>query len=944
MAPNTPSKRSTIRYAMKGWDELDTVVRIPTVEVSDGIGPNLAEVVDLASALPPINHSGSAYVAAMHAASALVYLVQSGLLPSGSNSWRISCEGRFAIALQAGLLEAQQLLEAIGELYGTQVVAREIRFVDDRPDVVLTWDDCEPWWSPGPASFGARLVRLCPVWLPVKPPLPAPPATWVPPVAGFSDGSLVVALQWAFPHLSKGDRDASFKHGQLEAIRRCLLGQDSLVLLPTGAGKSLIYQLSALLLPGLTIVVSPLVSLIEDQIDNLRRAGIDRAVGLSGAARERGEMALLMAELAAGVHFLCYVAPERLLMRGFRSALAQLAVQMPVPLVVIDEAHVVSEWGHGFRPSYLVVAQTGRRIGRRAIGQSPAIVGLTGTASRAVLRDLQRSLAIHDLDAVIVPGSFDRPELSFEVIRAPSRQKEEALRGVFRFLPQRLGLQPGAFLSPRGDSTSSGIIFCPHASADSPLGIYKVADAVRKATGADTRIYAGSKIAPEERDRSAKGFKNNEFPILAATKAFGMGIDKPNVRYTVHYSLPSSLEAFYQEAGRAGRDQQRAHCVVIASVDDVERGSKFLDPSVPASALWDMQNEVPWGGGDDIVQAMWFHAKDFRGSDADLGPVAELLHEIGELDKARTLDVSYGNDGLTLLQRAIHRLTLLGVVQDCEMHDSRPIMTIAIRSTSEETVRKALHAYVGSYSEARAQRILEELAPTAGLSTTELVLSYARTLVGFVYDTVEASRRAAIRAAWNWSCANTGEDLRRILLDYLQETEFKHAVDTILREAELDFDRWSSLLEEVSSPRDVQELAGAVDRSVVDFPDQPALLAMRAVIACYGAATADDVLSSARAAITAWRDKYAANDASAEVIARFILGNAVRKASPELQLRIVGALVDICGDSLAAWFVDAHPDSPGARAAVPALLQRLIRATDELLVQHQEGNHDRHAA
>lgn len=349
-------------------------------------------------------------------------------------------------------------------------------------------------------------------------------------------------------------RKDMFLEGQLDGIRRAMSGQDALILLPTGAGKSLIFQLAGLLLPGVSVVVSPLVALMEDQLANLRENGIDRCASISSRIRSVTQREQIQSIFGQGQYLICYVAPERFQITGFRNALRSLTTHTPVNLVAIDEAHCVSEWGHDFRPAYLNIARTAREYCETG-GRAPAVIGLTGTASRSVLKDVQRELDIHDYEAIITPTSFDRKELSFHVIASRSEEKQSVLEGLLgRYLPSQFGASTASFFQPRGGQTSSGIIFCPYVG--SSFGVVEVADAVRQTLSLSAEAYASG--APKNSDaqrwaqrirRAADNFRRNRVPLLVATKAFGMGIDKPNIRYTIHYCIPPSIESFYQEAG-----------------------------------------------------------------------------------------------------------------------------------------------------------------------------------------------------------------------------------------------------------------------------------------------------------------------------------------------------------------------------------------------------------
>ena len=369
-------------------------------------------------------------------------------------------------------------------------------------------------------------------------------------------------------------RFADFRDGQWEGIERALQGKDTLVLMPTGAGKSVIYQLASLLLPGTALVIDPIVSLIDDQIENLRKYGITRAVGITSQDGEQ-EKQNKQESFAAGEYIISYIAPERLQIQDFRNRLRTLTTFSPISLVAIDEAHCVSEWGHDFRTSYLNLGRNCKTFCSTG-NVAPPLLGLTGTASRSVVKDIKRELDIKDFDAVITPSSFDRKELKFRVEVCRSEEKQLKLNGILNSISAEFGMSSASFFDLTGEKTNSGLIFCPHVGG--PFGVTAVAKQIKKDHQIPTSYYSSTAPKGVDNDKwqgikqaTASEFKNNLVPLMVATKAFGMGIDKPNVRYSIHYGIPGSIESFYQEAGRAGRDGEDALCYIIASNDNPRR-------------------------------------------------------------------------------------------------------------------------------------------------------------------------------------------------------------------------------------------------------------------------------------------------------------------------------------------------------------------------------------
>ena len=330
----------------------------------------------------------------------------------------------------------------------------------------------------------------------------------------------------------------SFRPGQEEIVSALLAGRDALAIMPTGAGKSLCYQVPALLLPGLTLVISPLISLMQDQVKGLNAAGIHAAFINSSLTETQIARALDLA--AEGSYKLVYVAPERLESPVFRS----FAAGADISMVTVDEAHCISQWGQDFRPSYLKILDFIDSLPRR-----PIVSAFTATATREVKDDIVCTLRLHD-PKVLVTG-FDRPNLYFQVER--TRRKDD-------FVIQYLRDHPG----------ESGIIYCA-----TRKNVDKLQELLTEYGFAATKYHAG--LSAEARRKNQNDFIYDTAPGIAATNASGMGIDKSNVRFVLHYNMPQSMENYYQEAGRAGRDGEPARCILLYSGTDVRTIRLFID-------------------------------------------------------------------------------------------------------------------------------------------------------------------------------------------------------------------------------------------------------------------------------------------------------------------------------------------------------------------------------
>ena len=324
----------------------------------------------------------------------------------------------------------------------------------------------------------------------------------------------------------------SFREGQTEIIDTILSGRDALAIMPTGAGKSLCYQVPALLLPGITLVVSPLISLMQDQVKSLNEAGIHAAYINSSLTEGQINKALSFA--ARGVYKIIYVAPERLETASFLS----FALHTPISMVTVDEAHCISQWGQDFRPSYLKIIDFVEQL-----PGNPIISAFTATATEVVKNDIARILKLKNPNVVVT--GFDRENLYYQVEHLTGKQKDIFIQNYIETHPNE-----------------SGIIYC--ATRKNVDTLY---EKLLKQGVSVTRYHAG--MSNDIRKKSQDDFIYDRAQVVIATNAFGMGIDKSNVRFVIHYNMPQSMENYYQEAGRAGRDGEPAKCILLFSAQDV---------------------------------------------------------------------------------------------------------------------------------------------------------------------------------------------------------------------------------------------------------------------------------------------------------------------------------------------------------------------------------------
>lgn len=433
-----------------------------------------------------------------------------------------------------------------------------------------------------------------------------------------------------------------FRPGQREVLERLMSGKDVLAVFPTGAGKSLTYQLAALLLPGTAIIVSPLIALMRDQVVDLQSRSIGGVSAINSTLTEQ-EVNYQLSEMTGGEGKLLYVTPERCSDPEFLEHLERTNVC----LFVVDEAHCISEWGYDFRPAYLMLNKAIRAAGR------PPILALTATATPQVRTDIQSNLGL--IDPLVIIHGFDRPNLVFDVKSASTdREKDWQLLKLFGRATSGKPGEAGGYM------TSNTARRDPHTGIDPELaermdyldatlegsGLVYVAttaearrvSALLNEAGLKADFYHGQ-MRKSDRDRVQQAWMDEVTPVVVATTAFGMGINKPNLRYVVHYDLPASLEAYYQEAGRAGRDGMPAKAVLIYDPRDRNIQNFFIGGSVPSEgSLRDFWDEI----------RKTLRAKERTNTES--GRVHSLT--IGEVAKIRNLPVARVRPLLAALEQA----------------------------------------------------------------------------------------------------------------------------------------------------------------------------------------------------------------------------------------------------------------------------------------------------
>lgn len=449
----------------------------------------------------------------------------------------------------------------------------------------------------------------------------------------------------------------SFRPGQKEIIQAILAGRDVLAILPTGGGKSICYQLPALCLQGLTLVISPLISLMKDQVDALVDAGI--RAGFINSAAKRQDFVQTMQLARQGKLDLLYVAPERLENAAFLQDLSS----MHIALIAVDEAHCVSQWGHDFRPSYMHIAEVFDYLPKR-----PPMAAFTATATETVREDCITQLRLHD--PFIYVASFDRPNLYFSVQKP--KDKKRTLRDLL-------------------DPSSSSIIYC--STRKNVEGVYAYLSDLRYPV---TYYHAG--LSAKTRAANQEAFIYDRCPIMVATNAFGMGIDKPNVRSVIHYNMPKDLESYYQETGRAGRDGAPAEAVLLFSPQDIMLNAAYIQDSSAPNAAANLQTMVSYCNTGSCLRHFILH---YFGEEPDWDScgncsvcdgtmtvndcsveaqmILSCIIRMGQrFGSGKIIDVLQGHEAAFTQRYHFDQLSTFGLMKDYSAADIRDIISLMV--------------------------------------------------------------------------------------------------------------------------------------------------------------------------------------------------------------------------------------------------------------------------
>jgi len=597
--------------------------------------------------------------------------------------------------------------------------------------------------------------------------------------------------------------NVNFREGQLGIITNALMRNNTVGLLPTGSGKSICYQLAAILQPAISFVVCPIKSLMYDQKADLDEIFFSRTNYITSDLTSE-EKTTIQREYAEGKYFFIFVSPERFQSKVFREEFASINQEKAFAYAVIDEVHCLSEWGHDFRTSYLNLSNAISKLAPDA-----SYIGLTATASVNVLRDIQNEFNIEDTD-VKTPLNYTREELKFNVIDDRGR-KENELQNQLLELNRRWNT-----FEANGKNSRCGIIFTPHVNG--AKGCYTLSNNLSTSLNADVRFYSGSvpKINHQavmndtefnkyKRDVQ-DGFKNNKFTLLAATKAFGMGVNKGNIFYTIHYGLPSSMESLYQEAGRAGRDKskfvdEKAECLVLLTPETNER---VLDSLWEATATLDDLKKVSEQTlrNGDINTNLFMFTSSLDTINNEFTLMKDLYKQYYSVDKPKQLILSSKlNATKAKVEKAIYRLSQLGIVVDWTIEDFfRGKFEVEFKEHNKKDVQETMIKTIEKYEKGFSiDRLREEGSKRYHITFSQAV-ELAEIEIYFVdlllwsYEHFAYNRRQSLKNVYD-NCTSlargktTEADFKQTLENYFKFNESSYVLQHIADNPN-DYTKW----------------------------------------------------------------------------------------------------------------------------------------------------------
>jgi len=591
----------------------------------------------------------------------------------------------------------------------------------------------------------------------------------------------------------------SFRQGQLAIITNSLNRIDTIGLLPTGAGKSICYQLTTLLQPGVCFVISPLKSLMLDQKQNLDKILFKNTAFISGEI-SASEKETIQLNYSKGKYLIVWISPERLQIQTFRKHLSNVNANFKINYAVIDEVHCLSEWGHDFRTSYLNLAKTIKEY-----CPNTKFIGLTATASSRVHKDIKAEFGVKD-ENIKSQIDFNRPELIFKVIKCASNKKYDATKEIIENFNAK-----SKFLESEKDYPKSAIIFTPNVTWD--FGCFDLSNKLNAIYPSKVNFYSGEgpkikddngnkldwvppknfKDYEEYKKQVQTDFKADVFPILTSTKAFGMGIDKPNINLTIHYGISASIESTYQEAGRAGRDEDKKNkaksdCYILFSDEAEDFPIHVLEnKDTTVEEIVKILEEKGFNG-NDICRMLYFYKTNFKGLDAEYKSIVEVskYYNVNE-----SVLINWNFRTKPQIENAIYRLSLLGVITDYTIDFADKKFLVQFGKVDDHSIKSNLENYIKKYED--KFDINTELNK---IEEDTISKKCIRFLLKWIYENIAYERRQALKGIAEL-CRNYDENdheqsskiFKRNLVAYFEINDITIILQHIADNPD-DFPRW----------------------------------------------------------------------------------------------------------------------------------------------------------